>query len=497
LLDRISAFMETCCFSGERRMEQVTTRILEQSSDAIIVIRHADASVLGTNETFSAVTGQLEREVVGRPVGDLLVGLRAADGGMAVDAWRDTGSTTDVPAALWTRSGDLRVGQLSVLELEVEGQRIAVCAIRDTRDPTQEERRLVARHELHRLERSGGVWPDTAVGALEAVGKCLRWQFGAFWSPDTESTSLRCTAVWREAAPHLRELEEVSWRVGFEPGDGLLGRVWLSREAAWAADASSDPDLRRRCGGVAMAMHGWLGFPAWGSDGVVGVVEFISVEPRQPSEEPLELAAEFGPLFGRLVQGVRAEPANLPSEPAAGLPDRSESPHDTVSDALRDLMGAVGAMTGALERHPVSLAQVEPPAFLEELAAGMGKLTRLLEHTTGQDADAGLPREPASSAAPPTRLPTGLTLKAVSQRTGIPAATLRTWQRRYGFMQPTRSPSGYRLYGEDEVTLIQQVKYLRDQGVRIGEAMAAVISTGGRPEPGARDEPVGGGSQPR
>jgi hypothetical protein len=337
LLDRISAFMETCCFSGERRMEQVTTRILEQSSDAIIVIRHADASVLGTNKTFSAVTGQLEREVVGRPVGDLLVGLRAADGGMAVDAWRDTGSTTDVPAALWTRSGDLRVGQLSVLELEVEGQRIAVCAIRETRNPTQEERRQVA----------------------------------------------------------------------------------------------------------------------------------------------------------------RAKAANSPNEPGAGEPGANESGHGTVSDALRNLMGAVGAMTGALERHPVSPTQVEPPALLEELAAGMGKLTRLLEHTTGQDADASLPQEPWPSALPATRLPTGLTLKAVSQRTGIPAATLRTWQRRYGFMQPTRSPSGYRLYGEDEVTLIQQVKYLRDQGVRIGEAMAAVISTGGRPEPGARDEPVGGGSQPR
>jgi hypothetical protein len=315
-------------------MEQVTTRILEQSSDAIIVIRQADARVLGTNETYSAVTGQTEGEAVGRPVGELLVGLHAAGGRIALDPWRDSGPATEVPAALWTRWGDLRVGHLSVLELEVENQRITVCAIRETREPTQEER----------------------------------------------------------------------------------------------------------------------------------------------------------------LQVGRARDANSPKEPGAGEPGTDESGYGTVSDALRNLMGAVGAMTGALERHPVSPAQMAAPALLEELAAGMGKLTRLLEHTTGQDADASLPQEPWPSALPATRLPTGLTLKAVSQRTGIPAATLRTWQRRYGFMQPTRSPSGYRLYGEDEITLIQQVKYLRNQGVRIGEAMAAVINAGGRPEPDGQNEPVGGGN---
>jgi DNA-binding transcriptional MerR regulator len=68
-----------------------------------------------------------------------------------------------------------------------------------------------------------------------------------------------------------------------------------------------------------------------------------------------------------------------------------------------------------------------------------------------------------------------LTLKAVSRRTGIPAATLRTWQRRYGFMRPERSLGGYRLYGEQDIDRIEQVKYLVGQGVRIGTAMEAVI----------------------
>jgi DNA-binding transcriptional MerR regulator len=81
-----------------------------------------------------------------------------------------------------------------------------------------------------------------------------------------------------------------------------------------------------------------------------------------------------------------------------------------------------------------------------------------------------------------------LTLKAVSLRTGIPAATLRTWEHRYRFMRPQRSSTGYRLYGEDEIARIEQVKYLVSQGVRVGAAMKAVIEQAeAPPDEGAQD----------
>jgi hypothetical protein len=135
-------------------------------------------------------------------------------------------------------------------------------------------------------------------------------------------------------------------------------------------------------------------------------------------------------------------------EAATLSPAARETPPATVSGAFRDLAGAVAAATEALERHPDVPTQVEPPALLGELTDGIGKLNRLLRDATDRPVDASAaPRPWAPSAEPPRELPTGLTLKAVSRRTGIPAATLRTWQRRYGFMRPERSPSGYRLYG--------------------------------------------------
>ena len=49
---------------------------------------------------------------------------------------------------------------------------------------------------------------------------------------------------------------------------------------------------------------------------------------------------------------------------------------------------------------------------------------------------------------------------AVSRMLGIPTATLRTWQDRYGVVVPERSPGGHRLYSRRQV---EQLRFLRDQ----------------------------------
>ena len=49
---------------------------------------------------------------------------------------------------------------------------------------------------------------------------------------------------------------------------------------------------------------------------------------------------------------------------------------------------------------------------------------------------------------------------AVSRMLGIPPATLRTWQDRYGVVVPERSEGGHRLYTRDQV---QQLRFLIDE----------------------------------
>lgn len=53
---------------------------------------------------------------------------------------------------------------------------------------------------------------------------------------------------------------------------------------------------------------------------------------------------------------------------------------------------------------------------------------------------------------------------AVARLTGIPADTLRIWERRYQLVEPQRTEKGGRLYTQDDVTRLTMIKTLVDQG---------------------------------
>lgn len=53
---------------------------------------------------------------------------------------------------------------------------------------------------------------------------------------------------------------------------------------------------------------------------------------------------------------------------------------------------------------------------------------------------------------------------AVSRLTGVPADTLRVWERRYTVVAPVRSDSGTRLYGPEDVGRLALIKRLVDRG---------------------------------
>ncbi len=61
-------------------------------------------------------------------------------------------------------------------------------------------------------------------------------------------------------------------------------------------------------------------------------------------------------------------------------------------------------------------------------------------------------------------------IQAVSRRTGVPPATLRKWEQRYGVLKPERTPGHHRRYSERDVLRVEWLKARLDEGYRIGEA---------------------------
>jgi DNA-binding transcriptional MerR regulator len=64
--------------------------------------------------------------------------------------------------------------------------------------------------------------------------------------------------------------------------------------------------------------------------------------------------------------------------------------------------------------------------------------------------------------------PDGYGIGAVTRLTGLPAHTLRIWERRYGAVTARRSQGGRRLYSDGDVARLLLLKQLSDRGERIG-----------------------------
>lgn len=69
-------------------------------------------------------------------------------------------------------------------------------------------------------------------------------------------------------------------------------------------------------------------------------------------------------------------------------------------------------------------------------------------------------------------------IKAVVQQTGIPADTVRAWERRYGVPQPQRSETGRRLYSERDIAAIRWLRERTAAGITISQAIQQLRALG-------------------
>lgn len=91
----------------------------------------------------------------------------------------------------------------------------------------------------------------------------------------------------------------------------------------------------------------------------------------------------------------------------------------------------------------------------------------------------------APRASSPPDAPEGLPIQDVSRRLGIPAPTIRAWERRYGIPDTPRSAGGHRRYSAES---LHQLRLMRDEisrGRRAAEAAESVRRLAAPDQPAA------------
>src|SRR5437879_12460099 len=74
--------------------------------------------------------------------------------------------------------------------------------------------------------------------------------------------------------------------------------------------------------------------------------------------------------------------------------------------------------------------------------------------------------------------------KAVVHHTGVPAPTLRAWERRYGILAPRRGENDYRLYSERDMMMVTWLRERVAGSMTFSEALS-LLQLGGGQRPSA------------
>ena len=89
----------------------------------------------------------------------------------------------------------------------------------------------------------------------------------------------------------------------------MPGRIWRNLKPAWVSDITKDTNFPRASVAAGEGLHGAFAFPISFGKHFVGVMEFFSVEIREPDEDVLKMFGSIGSQIGQFVQRKRAEEA--------------------------------------------------------------------------------------------------------------------------------------------------------------------------------------------
>jgi PAS domain S-box-containing protein len=250
-----------------------------------------------------------------------------------------TGKLPEQPLLLrWIRRDgrELWVEHRSVSVKDASGRVVAIEGIaRDVTERRRTERCQEALHSVTRILAEAATFEDASPGILREVAECLGWEVGTIWLVDRADDVLRMSILWHGAAVQIPEFDAASRRSPLERGADLAGRVWEAARPLWIHDLASHPEFLLSPVAAREGLHGCFAFPILLADEVLGVLEFLSREVRQPDAQMIAMIGSIGSQIGQFIErkSVEAEVRRLNE----GLERRVEERTAQLEAAIREM----------------------------------------------------------------------------------------------------------------------------------------------------------------
>jgi len=262
---------------------------------------------------------------------------------------------------------------IGVATFEENGNQ-GVAFVLDLTERKRAEQRVLAQHRATRILAEAVKVEEAMPKILQAVCECLGWDLGAWWRIDREAGVLRCAELWRSPSVEAAEFEAATRARTFQPGSGLPGRVWASRVPACIPDVGQDPTFLRASIAAREGLHSAFAFPILLGGEVLGAIDLVSREIRQPDQDLLDLMATLGSQIGQFIERKRAESALQVA--------RTELAHVTRVTTVGELTASIAhevkqPITAAVTSAQTALRWLEAqPPELEEVREALSRIVR-------------------------------------------------------------------------------------------------------------------------
>lgn len=286
--------------------------LAETTPDAFITI-DAESRIQYANPALEDVLGYAPDEVVGERLTALIPESLTERHLAAVDRYLSTGDRqldwdhTELPGQ--HKDGHDVPLSISFSEFTRDGDRYFTGVLRDI----SEQRALETERDLLYATKDAVLRADDfsegLTDTLRLIGSAMDWVYGEVWVPADDGETIECGTHWASDDSDFSSFRERSAETSFEPGDGLVGRVWQRGTYEWipnvgAAEASV---FERSSAAREAGFKAAVGVPIQTDGTVVAVLVYYMQEERDVDDRLVEVARGVATDLGLLVARKHAE----------------------------------------------------------------------------------------------------------------------------------------------------------------------------------------------